>query len=127
VLLLPIEHYYLDFFNELVGGVNAVYKYKLFQIGWWGQGIREASLYVLKIAPKGSSVGLAISPIHSAGPMPELNVQEYSNHKKYDYVIVNFYNVIREGFDDSFIKNNYKPVFFVKADEAILATVYKLK
>lgn len=127
IVLLSIKPYYLDYFNELVGGVNTVYKYKLFQIGWWGQGIREAGIYVAKNAPKGSSVGLALSPIHSAPPMPELSVEEYRNQRKYDYVIVNTYNIIREGFDDSSVRNNYKPVFFVKADKAVLVTVYKRK
>lgn len=122
-----IKPYYLDYFNELVGGVNTVYKYRLFQIGWWGQGVREAGLYLIKNAPRGSSVGLALSPVHSAPPMPALNVQVYDDRKKYDYVIVNFYNVLREGFDDSLIRNNYTAVYFVKADGAILATVYKLK
>lgn len=126
-ILLSIKPYYLDYFNELVGGINTVYKHKLFQIGWWGQGIREAGLYLVKNAPKGSSVGLALSPIHSAPPMPELDVQAYDNRYRYDYVIVNFYNVLREGFDDSLIKKAYKPIYFVKADEAILVTVYKLK
>ena len=127
ISLLSIKPYYLDYFNELVGGVNTVYKYRLFQIGWWGQGIREAGLYVIKNAPKGSTVGLALSPIHSAPPMSDLNVQVYDNNKKYDYVIVNFYNILREGFDDSLIRKNYKPAYTVKADEAVLVTVYKLK
>ena len=127
ILLLSIKPYYLDYFNELVGGVNTVYKYKLFQIGWWGQGIREASLYVIKNAASGSTVGLAISPLHSAPPMSSLKVEKYNHRKKYDYVIVNYYNVLREGFSDSFIKNNYQPVYFVKVDRAVLATVYKLK
>ena len=127
IILLLIKPYYLDYFNELIGGVNTVYKYKLFQIGWWGQGIREAGMYVIKNAPKGSSVGLALSPILSAPPMPNLNVQVYSNSKKYDYVIVNTYNLIREEFDDSSIKNNYEPVYFAKVDQAILVIVYKHK
>lgn len=125
--LWNVKPYYLDYFNELIGGVNTVYKYKLFQIGWWGQGVREAGIYVIKNAPKGSSVGLALSPIHSAPPMSTLNVEKYNTRKKYDYVIVNFYNVLREGFDDSVIKNNYKAVYSVKADEAILVTVYKIR
>lgn len=122
-----IKPYYLDYFNELIGGVNTVYKFKLFQIGWWGEGVREAGLYLIKNAPKGSTVGLAISPIHSAPPMPMLAVQKYDSRKKYDYLIVNTYNVLREGFDDSYIKNNYEAIHFVKADKAILAIVYKVK
>lgn len=127
IILLSLKPYYLDYFNELVGGINTIYKYKLFQIGWWGQGIREAGLYVVKNAPKGSSVGLALSPIHSAPPMPGLNVRIYSNYEKYDYVIVNTYNILREGFDDSSIRINYDPVHFVKADKAILVIVYRRK
>lgn len=125
--LWHVRPYYLDYFNELVGGVNTVYRYKLFQIGWWGQGIKEAGLYVAKNAPKGSSVGLALSPIHPAPPMPGLNAQVYDRRRKYDYIIVNYYNIIREGFDDSSIRKAYRPVYFVKADEAVLATVYRLK
>ncbi|MDP2637833.1 MAG: glycosyltransferase family 39 protein [Candidatus Levybacteria bacterium] len=120
-----IKPYYLDYFNELVGGVSSVYEYKLFQIGWWGQGIREASVYVKKNAEDGSSVGLAVSPLTSVPPMPKLKTQNYDNKKDYDYVIVNNYNVLREKFDDTDIKNKYKPVYFVKANNAILVTVYR--
>ncbi len=127
VLLLQIKPYYLDYFNELVGGVNSVYKYRLFQIGWWGQGIREAGLYVVNNAPYGSTVGLAVSPIHSSVPMPHLKAEQYNGVKEYDYVIVNYYNILREGFEDSQIRKNYFPVYSVRADKAILATVYKHK
>ncbi len=127
VNLWQIKPYYLDYFNELIGGVNTVYKYKLFQIGWWGEGLREAGLYIIENAPRRSSVGLAVSPIHSVPPMPMLHVQKYDIHREYDYVIVNTYNVLRENFDDSFIKNNYNAVYFVKADKAVLVTIYKRK
>jgi len=125
ILLFLIKPYYLDYFNELVGGVNTVYKYKLFQIGWWGQGIGEAGAYVVKNAKDGSTVGLAVSPLTSAPPMPKLKVQKYDNRKEYDYVIVNHYNILREGFDETDIKKKYRPVYFVKANNAILVTVYK--
>ncbi|MBI2028547.1 MAG: glycosyltransferase family 39 protein [Candidatus Levybacteria bacterium] len=127
VLLLQIKPYYLDYFNELVGGVNNVYGYKSFQIGWWGQGIREAAFYVGSRAPKNSTLGLAVSPLLSVPPLPNLKSEKYDHRKIYDYVIVNYYNVLREGFDDSFIREKYKPIYFVKANEAILVTVYKLK
>lgn len=125
ILLFQIKPYFLDYFNELVGGVNTVYKYKLFQLGWWGQGVREASLYVSTNASKDSTVGLAISPIHVSPSMPTLKVEKYNKNKKYDYVIVNYYNVLRERFDDLFIRNSYKPIYFVRADGAVLVTVYK--
>lgn len=36
IVLWQIKPYYLDYFNEIVGGTNTVHKYKLFQQGWWG-------------------------------------------------------------------------------------------
>lgn len=119
--------YYLDYFNLTVGGTKGVYEHKLFQIGWWGEGLREASLYVLGNAPKGSTVGLAVSPMHTVLPMSGLNYESYIPSKQYDYVIVNAFNVLREGFDDSGIKEMYKEDYFVSAAGAHLVTVYKRK
>ncbi|MDP2585363.1 MAG: glycosyltransferase family 39 protein [Candidatus Levybacteria bacterium] len=127
VSLWFIKPYYLDYFNELIGGVNTVYKYNLFQTGWWGQGLGEAGLYLGKNAPQGSRVGLAISPEHVFLRFDSLRYSNWSANNEYDYVVVNNYHIIRDGFDDSMIKKKYKPVFFVKADKAVLITVYKLK
>lgn len=127
-LFLELFHtkpYYLDYFNSLVGGTKGVYENRSFQIGWWGQGLREAGLHVLKNAPKGSSVGLAVSPIHVVPPLPGLETAQYDKTKKYDYVVVNDFNVLREGFDDSNIKRDYKVDYIVNAAGAHLVTVYK--
>lgn len=125
IVLLQIRPYYLDYFNELVGGVNNVYNKKLFQIGWWGQGIREAGYYLKDNAPKGSRIGLALSPSHVFPTLKNYSVSIFTPDKKYDYIVVNYYNILREGFDDSSIKRNYKPIYKVFADKAILVTVYK--
>lgn len=122
-----IKPYYLDYFNELIGGVNTVYKYNLFQTGWWGEGLREAGLYLKNNAPDGSKVGLAISPEHTLPKFDSFKYSKWSFSGKYDYVVVNHYHVIRDGFNDETIREKYKPVYYVKADKAILATVYKLK
>jgi 4-amino-4-deoxy-L-arabinose transferase-like glycosyltransferase len=127
VILWQIKPYYLDYFNELVGGTNTVYKYRIFQQGWWGQGIRDAGLYVYHNAPEGSTVGLAISPIHVLPKFKNFTYQEWNPQKSYDYVIVNYYHVIRDGFDDSTIRKNYVLVYEVKADKAVLAYVYRKK
>lgn len=125
--LKSINPYYLDYFNELVGGVNTVYKYKLFQTGWWGEGLREAGIYLKNSVPQGSRIALAISPEHALLKSENLNYYNWSVSGKYDYVVVNNYHVIRDGFDDSEIKKRYAPVYFVRADQAVLATVYKHK
>lgn len=127
IVLWQIKPYYLDYFNELAGGVNNVYEKRMFQLGWWGQGLREAGLYIESNAPESSSVGLAISPPHTFPPLEKLKVSKYKKGKKYDYVVINYYNIIREGFDDSEIKREYILVRQVLADKASLARVYKNK
>lgn len=127
VILLPIKPYYLDYFNELVGGTDTVYKYKLFQQGWWGQGIGEAGYYIRKTAPKGSTIGYALSPDFVLPRFSEFKYEKWLTNKKYDYVIVNYYNIIREGFNDEYIRKNYKLIYEVKANNAILVYIYKRK
>ncbi len=127
IILKSITPYYLDYFNILPGGVNGVYDSKLFQIGSWGQGNREAGIYLRDNTPRNSSVGLAISPLHSFPFYNEYNAEKYNENKKYDYVVVNYFNILREGFDDSNIKKNYKLIHQVYADEAVLVFIYQKK
>lgn len=127
IVLIRITPYYLDYFNILVGGTRGVYEKRLFQLGWWGQGIKEAGMYIMKNAKKGSRIGIATSPTHVVPMMPALRVSKYKKDQEYDYVLVNYYNILREGFDDSDIKKKYNAVYNVSADGAILATVYQLK
>ena len=126
-ILTKISPYYLDYFNFLVGGTTGVYENKSFQIGWWGQGIRQAGLYIKNNAQKGSRIAIATSPAHVVPMMPGLRVSKYKKDREYDYILVNYYNILREGFDDSDIKKKYRPIFYTRADGGILATVYKLK
>lgn len=127
ISLWQIKPYYLDYFNELVGGVNTVYKYNIFQTGWWGQGLREAGIYLRSNASGGSRIGLAISPEHTLPKFNDLKYSNWSANNKYDYVVVNNYHVIRDGFNDLPIRKDYKPIYFVRADKAVLVTIYKSK
>lgn len=127
VSLWLVKPYYLDYFNELVGGTGTVYRYNLFQIGWWGQGEREAGLYLKANAPQGSTVGLALSPEHVFPRFESLKYLNWSEKEKYDYVVVNHYHIIRDLFDDSIIRKNYDLIHSVKADGATLVYIYKRK
>jgi 4-amino-4-deoxy-L-arabinose transferase-like glycosyltransferase len=127
IILLRITPYYIDYFNVLVGGAKNVYEKRLFQLGWWGEGIKESFDYLNKYAPVGATVGIATSPSHISPPLPGRKVVSYKDGGNYDFVVVNFYNVLREGFDDSKIINNYKNVYSVVADGAHLVEVYKRK
>jgi 4-amino-4-deoxy-L-arabinose transferase-like glycosyltransferase len=127
IILLRITPYYIDYFNAVVGGTKNVYEKRLFHLGWWGQGIKEAFAYLDKNAPTGATVGIATSPNHILPPLPERDLILYKDNETYDFVVVNFYNILREGFDDSKIRKNYKVVYSVIADGAHLVEVYKRK
>lgn len=127
-VLTKISPYYLDYFNELVGGVNTVYKNKLFQLGWWGQGTKEAAVYLEKNAPNGSKIGTALFA-NSLLPKThkKILIEEYVPGEKYDYVLVSYFNRVRLGFQDGEVKKNYTLIYSVKADKASLIDIYKRK
>ncbi len=125
--LVYVSPYYLDYYNELIGGVDNVYKYNLFQIGWWGQGQREAGIYLNKNAIDNSRIGLAISPEITFPKNPIFNYSRYNDESEYDYVVVNHYHIIRDGFNDEKIRKKYNLVYEVKVSNAVLVYVYKAK
>lgn len=92
-----------------------------------GEGLRETSLYLEKIAPKGSVVGYNLNPPHTFKPVNGLNFLKFELDKSYDYVVVNYYSIIRNGFDSNVLQKDYYLVYTVKADSAGLAFVYKHK
>ena len=122
--LLSVTPYYLDYYNELVGGTKGVYDHGYFHLGWWGEGMRDAGIYLKNHAKNNSTVGLAVSPIQSFPPINNLKLQEYNTKKSYDYIVVNYFHVLREGFNDTPIKNNYKLIYETKAGEAPIVFVY---
>jgi len=127
IILFRITPYYLNYFNSVVGGAKNVYEKRLFQLGWWGEGGREAALYIKSTASKRSTVGVAHEPFVSVPQLEDLKIEPYREDKVYDYVIVGFFHIIRHGFDDSKIRENYKWVYSVIADGAHLMEVYKKK
>lgn len=127
IILQRIDPYYLDYFNILVGGTKTVYEKRLLHMGWWGDGLKEAAVYVQNNAKHSDTLGLAISPSHTLPPLPGVKVLNYSSKESFDYVMVNNYHIIRDGFDDTQIKKQYRLVKTVNADGAVLVSVYKRK
>lgn len=125
ITLAKITPYYIDYFNGLVGGAKGVYEKKLFHLAWWGEGEREAGLWLERNVPNKSLIGLAIGPTHVLPKTSRLSYENYQQGKKYDYVVVSFYEVVRMGFDDSEIQKNYKIIYSVKADGAHLVDIYQ--
>lgn len=127
VPLVRISPYYLDYYNILVGGTKNVYEKKLFMLGWWGQDLRDSGIYIRDHAKKGSSVGLAVAPVENVPPLPGLKAEKYNPNKKYDYVMVSNFNIIREGFNPDPVINNYKLIYSTVAEGARLVDVYQKK
>ena len=133
-IIYQTKPYYLDYFNELAGGPKGVYDKKYFELGWWGQGLREAGYYLQDNVKENSSIALFISPPHVFPPIKnqklifiDPNKGIYNPKIKYDYVVVNYFHVLREGLDDSKIKQDYKLIHQVFADKAPLVSIYKNK
>lgn len=127
IVLVRISPYYFDYFNIVVGGSKGVYAKKLFHLGWWGEGIKEATLYLKNNALKNSTIGAAVMPLTSVPPVTSLSITKYDDKNKYDYVMVGYFNIVREKFNNEKIIQNYFPVYDVLADGAKLITVYKHK
>ena len=132
-IIYQMKPYYLDYFNEVVGGPKGVYDKRYFELGWWGQGFREAGYYLRDNAKRNSTVGLYISSPHV---FPKISNQklifvdpgkQYNRDQQYDYVVVNNYHVLREGFDDGGIKSDYKLIYQVKAGDAPIVDIYSSK
>ena len=64
-----IHPYYLDYYNEIVGGPRNVYERKWFDVGWWGEGIKEAVHYVNENATPNSWIWLKVYPRHEIPPL----------------------------------------------------------
>ncbi len=125
IILLNMKPYYFDYFNELVGGAKNVSAKKSFQLGWWGEGQSEAFKYLVKNAPYGSRIG---KPFYHPLVFPSSNrliISEYEKNKDYDYVVVGYFDVVRNGFNDAIVKEKYKTIYNVKADGANIVTIYK--
>ena len=126
LILYKITPYYLDYFNEVVGGNNNVYQKQLFQMGWWGQGIGEAAFYISR--NENRIVTVAVDGGQPASVMPKLDnikIVYYKEYKKPDYIIVPYFNVVRLWFPEQELQGKYRVVYRVKVDNADLVKVYK--
>ncbi len=126
--LFQVAPYYLEYYNELVGGTKNVYDKKLFYIGWFGEGLKRPGEYIVENAQKNSKIGLALDP-HSTSiyRSKDLQYEIFNPSKKYEYVVVNYYEVARMRFDETLLKKDYNLVYTEKADGADLVHVYKHK
>ena len=81
---VKIFPYYLDYYNQFVGGTSGAIR-KGYDFSWWGEGQREAGLWVNQNAPDGSSVGLIVSPRYVFPRIRlGLNFKSWVDEKRFD-------------------------------------------
>ena len=126
--LISFAPYYLDYYNELSGGPKAVYENKLFQIGWWGEGISDSVAYLEHNAKPGSTVLVVAQP----------NSEIWLYQKNLTYICPNDTSVINDSVDYfitnalierynniSYNQSQYKLIYETDLHGAPLAKVYK--
>ena len=84
-----LDHpYYWDYYNVFVGGPKNVYEKRLFDFGYWGEGLRKGFAFLYEEAkddPK--TVYLKIAPNHVVPPIKD-NLKDISEIERADYVII---------------------------------------
>lgn len=80
--------YYIDYYNEIMGGAKGDYQKKALQLGWWGEGSKRTVDYLNQNAPVGASVFNNMQPRHTLNYMREdiFMVQEEENP---DFIVFN--------------------------------------
>ena len=82
-----VHPYYLDYYNELTGGPAKVARGHVFEIGWWGEGLKEANDFISRRAPRGARVMIHAHPAHVVRLRPDL--RQVSFLPQADYIIFN--------------------------------------
>lgn len=116
-----IHPYYLDYYNEIFSGPKNVYEKKLFQIGWWGEGLEEATAWLNKNAALNSTIYYNVIPNHTIGYTRSDLANTTSENA--DYIVI---NTNSEWYKNAIIDlQKYKLVYEVKASNAPLAKIYE--
>ena len=112
-----VHPYYLDYYNELTGGPARVAKGHIFEIGWWGEGLKEANDYISKVAPPRAKVMVYAHPAHVVRLREDLLQVSHVPHA--DYIIFN------DLFNDRPRSKEHHVSYVVRAAGAPLAWVYE--
>ncbi len=125
--LATVYPYYLDYYNALSGGPANVDQNRLFEFGWWGEGISDSVSYLEHHAAYRSMVYLAAQPVSGvkfyAKNCTYESVDNIYFGAETDYVLVNAY---AERYDNlTFDRSEYEIFYETTVQGAPLVKVYK--
>jgi hypothetical protein len=119
-----IHPYYLDYYNEVVGGVKGAAKAGL-EISYWGEGQREVGKYLNNSGKRNASVSLLVTPYYVMPSLRhDLKVNKYGVFDEEYYVIVSRTDLPKY---QSILHEKYNLVFEAKAGGVALVSLWEKK
>lgn len=114
--------YYLNYFNESVGGIKKVYEQKLFPIGYWGEGLEEACRWISDKSPADSTIFINTSPNHTTGGKlrDDLNISSDDP----DYIILNLSSI---WYNEAKVTDEYEMVHSINTLDVPFIQIFKKK
>jgi len=112
--------YYLDYYNEAVGGAKGVFEKRLLQLGWWGEGGEEAANYINQNAGTGARIYSGFIPTHTLGSLRS-DLKMVKKDENPDYIVLSSENLWVSEFQ---IPQNYAIIHSVKAGGAPIVQIY---
>jgi 4-amino-4-deoxy-L-arabinose transferase-like glycosyltransferase len=83
-----IHPYYLDYFNEILGGPAGVQRGKVCELSWWGEGITDLVDWVNANAPPNSRIAEHLVPDFDV-PTLRSDLRRVDERADYDYYVLN--------------------------------------
>lgn len=120
--IFQIHPYYLDYYNELAGGLPGAAQ-KGLSISWWGEGQREAGLWLDDHAPANSTVAEKVIPEYVFPPLlNNITVYPYNTHlQDADFLVVTraYLNSSKN------LLKGYQKIYSVSRQGVDLVTVFR--
>jgi 4-amino-4-deoxy-L-arabinose transferase-like glycosyltransferase len=116
--------YYLNYYNPFVGGTHGVVAHERFELGFYGEGIKEATEFVNRTAPAGATVHYEVIP-DDAPYLDRPRLVRQDTPPGATYLITNTNALHDPTKRDNFSLEGYHEVYAVRAAGAPFVWVYQ--